>query len=49
MLLFDKMLSDNINLDFFQEEFSYEREIIRDDLLQGLKNQFIKINKPQFC
>ena len=31
MLLFDKMLSDNINLDFFQNEVSYEEEIKRKD------------------
>jgi hypothetical protein len=31
ILLFDKMLSDNINQDFFQKEVSYEIEIERKD------------------
>lgn len=31
ILLFDKMLSDNISRDFFQKELSYEKEIERKD------------------
>lgn len=31
ILLFDKMLSDNINKDFFQNEVTYETQVERDD------------------
>jgi len=39
VLLLDKMISDNINKEFFQNEVSYEREVHRKDGRIGIQNK----------